>query len=99
MLLDDATDDDLIAELKRRGRLRTAARTTVFYNELAFDEQYMETVNRDLTTSLVQLVENSLCFSYRERTIKRDSFGRSVQMARKASMTVLLPEGAEASND
>lgn len=91
--LSDTTDAQLIGELRRRGRLRVAGTTAVWYNDLAEDDKYMEAMRREQIAKLAEFLDNELCIRYRERVIARDHFDRPVRTARYASVLVLVPEG------
>jgi hypothetical protein len=90
--LDDFTDEQLILELAKRGRLRTFSKTFVYYNEMETDERYMAAMENDVIYELVRKADNELCVRNRDRVLTRDEFNRPLQTARRAAMSVLVPK-------
>jgi len=94
-LLPTITSADLIAELRRRNRLRTVSHTVAYFNDLEQDDWYMEAMDRDLLASLVRALENKHYVRSRDRVIARDRDDRPVRTARYASLIILVPEEVE----
>ena len=85
------TDADLIAELRRRGRLCVVGQTSVWYNDLSGDERYMEAMQSDIVAKLARALDNSLCVKNRDRVIARDHCRRPQRTVRYASLMVVEP--------
>jgi hypothetical protein len=87
--------DELIAELKRRKRIRVLAITTTFFNEHSEDTKYMRVMDSELVSRLGAGLHNELCITFEDEVVARDDEGRPTRTRREGSLMVLVPEGVE----
>lgn len=92
-LLRTFTTGDLIAELRRRGRVRTVSNSTTYYNELSNDDRYMESIYADMVRAMAHALNNKLYIGCEDRVVARDADDRPIRTARHAAITVIVPEG------
>lgn len=94
-ILSAVAASDLIAELKRRKRIRVVTITTVFFNEHSEDAKYMRVMDTELVSRVGAGLHNELCVTFEDRVIARDADDRPTRTTREASLMVLIPEGVD----
>ena len=92
-VLDSIPDKVLIDELKRRHRVSALSNTVIFFNELAGDEKYMESIDTDMVRGIARELNNKLYIDFEDVVLERDSADRPAKTERKASLLILVPEG------
>ena len=86
-----AETDDLIEELRRRGRLRGVSVSQTYYEEMVSDEGYMRVVNGNMAASAAKLVASILVMT--ERPPSPVELARKMR-TRDGVLSVLIQEGA-----
>jgi hypothetical protein len=86
---------DLIAELKRRKRIRVVAVTTGFFNANSEDGKYMRAMDSELVSRVGAGLHNELCMTFEDQVLVRDDENRPTRSTRTASLMVLVPEGVD----
>lgn len=86
---------DLIAELRRRKRIRVLKITSTFFNENSEDAKYMRGMDSELVSRIGAGLHNELCITFEDRVIGRDSEDRPTRTEREASLMVFVPEGVD----
>ena len=57
--------------------------------------EYMRGMDTELVSRLGALLHNELYITFEDKPMAQDDDGRPIQTARKASLMVLIPEGAD----
>jgi preprotein translocase subunit Sec63 len=86
---------DLLAELKRRKRIRVLTITTTFFDEFSEDTKYMHVMDSELVSRVGAALHNELYITFKDEVMARDAEDRPTQTAREASLMVLIPEGVD----
>ena len=94
-LIHAVTTYDLIAELRRRKRIRVLKITSTFFNENSEDTKYMRAMDSELVSRIGAGLHNELCITFEDRVIGRDAEDRPTRTEREASLAVLIPEGID----
>jgi hypothetical protein len=94
-LIHAVTTADLIAELRRRKRIRVLKITSTFFNENSEDTKYMRVMDSELVSRIGAGLHNELYITFEDRVIGRDDDDRPVRTEREASLMVLVPEGID----
>jgi hypothetical protein len=98
-LLHAVATADLIAELIRRKRLHVIEALSIHFAAYTRDEGYMHAINAEMTRDIARELDNTLCITFEDTHLERDPEDRPIKTMRKASLTVLVPEGMDDDSD
>lgn len=81
------TTDDLVEQLKLRGRLHKITASEMYYTELAEDSRYMEHCSQQAMQTLIRAMDNKLLLTWKDSPTPM-----SHQAVRQVSIVLLLTE-------
>lgn len=95
-LLQAVTTADLIAELTHRKRIRIVKNSSIYFNGAAQDDSgYMQAIDDAAVREIARGLNNKLYIAYEDTALVKDEHGRATKTTRTASLTILVPEGAD----
>lgn len=89
------TDQALIDELVSRGRVRVVENSTGYFSELLHDDRYMASIDSDMVRGIVRELDNKLWIKTDDVVTAWDALYRPIRATRKATVTIIVPEGVE----